>query len=138
MRFSGGYYYKKVTDHPHAMVNRGIKYVKRSHLVVEKILGKYLPKGVAIHHVDGDRSNDSPKNLIVCENDSFHKTLERRTRAFQACGHADWEKCYFCKEYDDPKNLYIYRPHSAIHWYCLAKKNKDYQKRKRKMIIANC
>ena len=82
-------------------------YVYRYMLIAEKSLGKPLPTGTQIHHIDENASNDEPKNLIICEDRSYHKLLHRRKRALETCGHASWRKCGFCHEYDKPENLYI-------------------------------
>ena len=69
-----------------------------SRLVAEEALGKPLhPKHPVHHHSD--------TQLVICENNMYHKLLHRRTDAFLTCGHANWRKCKFCKQYDDPKNL---------------------------------
>jgi len=47
-----------------------------------------------------------------------------------ASGHADWRKCHFCQEYDDPKNLFI-RKDVCWHKECRNKREKErYQARK--------
>lgn len=76
-------------------------------LVVEKALGKYLPKGAIVHHVDGDGLNNNTDNLVICENRVYHALLHIRQDALEACGHANWRRCSFCQKYDDPENLYI-------------------------------
>jgi hypothetical protein len=38
------------------------KKVDRWRLVVEKALGKPIPKGAQIHHLNGNNLNDSPDN----------------------------------------------------------------------------
>jgi hypothetical protein len=73
--------------------------------IVEEILGYILPLKAVIHHIDGNWRNNEPSNLLVCENDTYHQLIHRRARALQACGHASWRKCCYCKNYDDPKNL---------------------------------
>ena len=75
--------------------------------IVESILGYCLPDGVQVHHVDGDSSNNSNENLVVCPNQAYHHLLHRRTKALEECGNANWRKCNICKKYDDPKNLQI-------------------------------
>jgi hypothetical protein len=73
---------------------------------VEKIVGYRLPDGAEIHHVNSVRNDNRNENLVVCPDASYHHLLHRRTRAYDSCGHADWMKCKFCKQWDDPKNLY--------------------------------
>lgn len=73
--------------------------------VAEKALGKKLPLGVEIHHVDYNRLNNVGSNLVICPNRSYHKLLHVRTEALEACGNADYRKCRFCKQYDDPTKM---------------------------------
>ena len=74
--------------------------------IAEKAYGGPLPHGVQVHHVDEDRSNNAPSNLVICSA-TFHRLLHIRTDAYKSCGCADWRKCSFCGRYDDPANLYI-------------------------------
>ena len=98
-------------------------------LIAESSLGYKLPKKAQVHHFDGNPKNNSPSNLVICPDQNYHLLLHRRMRAYEACGNADFVKCYFCKEYDDPNNMYI-RPNGkyGIHRECrnkfLSKKNK--------------
>jgi hypothetical protein len=77
-------------------------------LLAERALGKPLPKGAQVHHVDGDRSNNAPGNLVICDSRAYHALLHKRTRALKACGHADWRRCRLCGQWDDPQDLRIY------------------------------
>lgn len=79
-------------------------------VIAEKVLGKKMPKGAEIHHVDGNGHNNAHENLVVCPSDAYHKLLHVRTKALEACGNADWLKCVRCGKYDAPENLYLYIP----------------------------
>jgi hypothetical protein len=48
-------------------------YVRRSRLVVEEHLGRYLKPKNVIHHINGIRDDDRLKNFIVFVNNSVHK-----------------------------------------------------------------
>lgn len=74
-------------------------------LVAERALGKPLPAGAVVHHVDEDRLNNANGNLVVCPSQEYHALLHRRTDALSACGHADYLKCVVCKRYDSPANI---------------------------------
>lgn len=76
-------------------------------LMAERVLGRPLPDGVHVHHVNGNTKDNSPSNLVICQDSGYHKLLHRRTDALNACGNANWMKCGFCKKYDDPKNLSV-------------------------------
>jgi len=92
---------------------------KKEHIaIVEKVLGYELPKGVVVHHIDEIESNNLKNNLVICQDDSYHKIIHQRMRAYKDCGHANWRKCKFCKEYDKPENLVIRERSSIYHSSC--------------------
>ena len=72
--------------------------------IVEKVLGKPLPDGAQIHHVNECCTDNRHQNLVICENQKYHALLHIRTRALRTCGNANWVKCKYCKKYDDPKH----------------------------------
>jgi hypothetical protein len=105
----------KVPGHPKA--HRG--FVRDYILKAEKALGKYLPKKAVVHH-------HAIEQLVICENQRYHKLLHRRAEALLSCGHANWRKCWICKKYDDPNNLFISkgnknrnREHAPFHRSCM-------------------
>lgn len=99
-----------------------IKGQKRlGHIVMaEKALGKPLPAGAEVHHVDEQKSNNVPGNLVICPDAAYHKLLHQRQRAFNASGHYHWRKCQFCKVYDDPANDMWTSDKKAYHRSCSA------------------
>lgn len=99
-------------------------YVWEHILVCEKALGKLLPPGAIPHHVDGDRSNNKNSNLVLCQDQAYHNLLHQRQRALEACGHANWRKCWICKQYDAPQKLIIRKNSGAFHRNCHAEYGK--------------
>lgn len=70
--------------------------------IAEKAIGHQLPEKAVVHHFDGNPLNNVNANLVVCQDQTYHLLLHSRKRAHDACGHADWLRCQFCKTYDQP------------------------------------
>ena len=51
-------------------------------IIAENVLGKKLPKGSQVHHVDGDKTNNANSNLVICPNAGYHSLLHKRARAY--------------------------------------------------------
>lgn len=87
--------------HPNAFKSG---WVAEHTVVVSRALGKAVPAGAHVHHVNEDRADNRPANLVLCD-PAFHRLLHQRTDALNACGNADWRKCTYCKAYDDPAQM---------------------------------
>ena len=101
--------------------------VEEHRLVVERIIGRFLKPTEVVHHTDEDTFNNKSYNLVACENGGYHNLLHQRKIAFEACGHASWRKCKFCKAYDDIKNMTSTGNRSWYHKSC----RNIYRKQKR-------
>lgn len=125
-----GYVRVRLPHHSRANM-RG--YVLAHVLIAEKALGKPLPPAAVVHHHNGDKAdNDTPGNLVICQDNGYHMLLERRGRALKACGHASWRKCKYCKRYDAPDKLII-KGHQIFHQNC----RNEYQNNRNKKIMLN-
>lgn len=98
--------------------------------VVERVLGKHLPVGAEVHHVDENPLNNDPCNLVVCPSAAYHKLLHQRQRAFDACGNYHWRRCHICKQYDAPENLWVSRK-KAHHRVCDAARQSMYRQQQK-------
>ena len=76
------------------------------HIVVaERALGKRLPPGAVVHHVNEVKSDNAPTNLVICPDEAYHRLIHRRMRALEKCGNPDFRKCPLCGTYDNPDAL---------------------------------
>lgn len=101
-----GYVLVRQPGHPHA--SGTTQYVLEHVLVASAALGKALPKGAVVHHINGIKDDNRPENLVVCQDQAYHFLLHMRQNALEACGHAGWRKCWYCGEWDDPENLWVH------------------------------
>ena len=73
--------------------------------VAEKALGKPLPPGAIVHHVDENKANNAPSNLVICPDRAYHNLLHQRMRARDACGNPNWRMCWCCHQYDAVESM---------------------------------
>ena len=76
-----GYVYISQPNHPYKHYNG---YVKRSRLVIEQMIRRYLTPKEVVHHINGIKDDDRPENLMYFANDSdhqkFHQFFKRNNR----------------------------------------------------------
>jgi len=112
---------RKIRTDGYVGIRIGDTYKPEHVMVAESVFGRSLPPGVLVHHVDENRSNNEPNNLVICQDIAYHKLIHRRLRAYRSCGNADFAKCCYCKRYGDPKLMmgYVNRGrHSWRHREC--------------------
>ena len=85
--------------------------------VAEGVLGKKLPAGAVVHHIDGDHTNDDKSNLAVFPSKAYHNLIHARMDALAACGNADWVPCGYCKKYGDPSQMYVRFTNGRRAWH---------------------
>lgn len=96
MNYRGG---KSTMSNGYVKITSGMD--KLEHVaVVERALGKTLGSAARIHHVDGNRQNNAPDNLVACDSHAYHMLLHKRQRALDACGDPNAHRCVFCSGYD--------------------------------------
>lgn len=108
-------------EHGYCIIEKG-GVRKREHVwIVEAVLGRELPPGAVPHHVNGIKTDNRHENLVLCPSQAYHMLIHQRQRALDACGHADWLRCQFCKQYDSPDKITTRvrpeRADSRSHWH---------------------
>lgn len=91
-----------VTTHGYVAVASSGKKRQEHRIIAERAIGKQLPIGTEVHHVNGDRADNRGENLVVCPDRAYHKLLHVRQEALNACLNPRFRKCPFCKTYSDP------------------------------------
>lgn len=68
-------------------------------LIAEKVLGKKVPKGAVIHHINGNDKDNHISNLLICQDAAYHRLIHKRMRIVNAGGHPSTDRiCSSCKK----------------------------------------
>ena len=81
------------------------RYVADHVRIAENALGRKLAVGEEVHHVGMDRGNNTTTNLVICPDRAYHQLLHKIQRSLDATGDANKLRCYYCHQYDDPRNI---------------------------------
>lgn len=119
-------------------IHKGYRYftvngekISEHRLIVEKVIGKKLPENAVIHHADENRLNNENSNLVVCQDNKYHRLIHQRLNSLNACGNANWRKCPYCQQYDDIKNMNAQKCGRFIHNACSAKSRRESRKQRK-------
>lgn len=87
-------------------------------LIAERALGqgRHLPEGAEVHHVDGNGRNNTPSNLVICQDHAYHFLLEARGRRLRDTGSLDLKRCCICKEVKSTDLFYDSNPTGKKPW----------------------
>lgn len=113
-------------------------YVREHVDIAERVLGKPLPDGACVHHINEDQHDNRNENLIICQDNAYHKLIHKRMEALKKCGNPNWKKCDYCGEHDDPSNMYVYHGSGtkARHTECANKWRKGWTEKNREKLNA--
>lgn len=114
---TGNHGYRVLFDPKHPIADR-FGYVLQHVLVASAALGKRLPEGAQVHHVNGNKTDNRSENLVICQDRAYHSLLHQRQAALRQTGHADWRRCAYCWTYDDPANLVYHGKRAVVHRAC--------------------
>jgi hypothetical protein len=100
-RTTTGYPKVQAAEHPKAQNGCVPEHV----IVAERALGRLIPAGAEIHHVDDNPRNNTNRNLVICQDKAYHKLLHTRARVVRAGGDPNRERicstCRALKPFDD-------------------------------------
>lgn len=107
--------------------------------IAEAALGKSLRSSAPVHHVDGNKLNNDPSNLVICNDVKYHNLLHYRQRALDATGDANAVYCRYCKtwekDHETVRIRYIGKNKNTIfpaHIECLREYDRKRQPRRKK------
>lgn len=120
---------------------RGAPKIMGHILIAEKAAGIPLVYPMEVHHANEVRSDNRNLNLVICQDRAYHQLLHIRSRAYDACGNANWRKCSVCKEYDDTAKMslsYQWTTEAYYHRKCQAEYSlaRYYKKMARRRAVA--
>lgn len=70
-------------------------------IFAERALGKPLPKGAIVHHMnDKPADNYTPFNLVICPNQAYHFLLHKRTEEYKRFGRCITKDNFWAKKAD--------------------------------------
>jgi hypothetical protein len=101
--------YRFVRGHSHRTHLKSYKRSKKTGIehrnVVERALGHALRLSAPVHHINSDKRDNRPCNLVACDSHGYHSLLHQRQRALDGCGNPNARKCSFCFKWDDVANM---------------------------------
>lgn len=103
---TNGYTLVYIPDHPKAIASGSFQgYVYEHVLIAEEMLGRPIQSGDVVHHLDENRSNNSPDNLLVLSgpmHSKLHTWLSKNTIVpndeYRDRTEAGCVRCMTCKK----------------------------------------
>lgn len=66
-------------------------------LVAERVIGHYLPPNAVVHHVNEARWDNRPNNLVICQDERYHRLLHVRMKRKETFGSPNLKQCEKCR-----------------------------------------
>lgn len=127
----GGYRLASAPGHARATHGRILEHVA----IVESVLGRALPDGAVIHHVNEIKGDNRNANLAVLQGQREHVELHARLRVLRAGGNPWTQRlCCYChhpKAFDDFYRHLKDREYSSACKDCSRSRCRDRQRCKR-------
>lgn len=104
-------------EHPRANLG-GYEHI----LVVEAAIRHHLPVSAKVHHINENRRDNRPRNLVACEDQAYHSLLHRRLRVLRAGGRPGRDKiCGRCQRAKSREEFYAAPSRKdGLYYYCRA------------------
>lgn len=97
--------------------------------IAEKALGKALPVGAVVHHVNEIKTDNRNENLVICPDRAYHNLIHARMAAIAATGDPEQRPCRHCKQYEILSNLRVYeRGNTNSYWHVSCSRENAKQK----------
>ncbi len=96
-------------------------YVYEHTMKAERALGRPLPPGAEVHHVDENRRNNANTNLVICQDVAYHRLLHTRAKIVRAGGNPNTQQlCSWCRTVKDLSQFgrNSYNKRTGRHWAC--------------------
>lgn len=90
----------------------------------EKAIGKKLPKGAEVHHLNHDPSDNRNTNLVICQDHKYHSLLHMREEALSVTGDPNMRLCKICGIFSNPSRMKYTKQGQMYHTKCLAFESK--------------
>lgn len=101
--FCKGYYYIYKPDHPRAKLNK--KYVTEHIVVWEEYHKQPLPQGWLVHHINGIKSDNRPRNLLALPRQK-HQVNSLLLEAQKRLREMEIENKQLCRAFENSQSIF--------------------------------
>lgn len=74
--------------------------------IAREVVGKPLSKKIEVHHLDGNPSNNTHGNLVICQDHRYHMLLHNRAKCLRAGQPMDYRRCSKCNSWFHESHYY--------------------------------